>query len=314
MSRLDAALQRAQEMDESIERRRAEASQPVVLRRDAREVASNGPRADPVERGTRAMASISADEPRRKAYTEAAIKPDIARAEKLVGTPQIEQWTVEQYRKVAATLHHAQAERDLKVVMVCSALSGDGKTLTATNLALTLSESYHRRVLLIDADLRRPSLHQIFQVRNVDGLTEYLTSELEQELPVIRTSPHLDIVVAGAPDSDPMSGLASGRMRLLLGHAAEIYDWVIIDTPPVVLLPDANLLAAIADGAILVVGAGTTPHKLVMRAVEALGRERILGVVLNRVERSVLVGGYGYGYGYGYGHSHKARTEKAPNG
>jgi Mrp family chromosome partitioning ATPase len=103
-------------------------------------------------------------------------------------------------------------------------------------------------------------------------------------------------------------------MRRLLGEAAETYDWVIIDTPPVVLLPDANLLAAMADSAILVIGAGSTPHKLVMRAVEALGRERILGVVLNRVDRSLLVGGYGYGYGYGPKHGRGARTEKAGNG
>jgi capsular exopolysaccharide synthesis family protein len=169
-------------------------------------------------------------------------------------------------------------------------------------------------VLLIDADLRKPSLHQVFHVRNVDGLIECLTSEREQPLPVIETSPYLDVVVAGAPDSDPMSALTSGRMRRLLGEAAETYDWVIIDTPPVVLLPDANLLAAMADSAILVIGAGSTPHKLVMRAVEALGRERILGVVLNRVDRSLLVGGYGYGYGYGPKHGRGARTEKAGNG
>jgi len=97
-----------------------------------------------------------------------------------------------------------------------------------------------------------------------------------------------------------MSGLTSGRMRRLIGEAAGTFDWVIIDTPPVVLLPDANLLAAMVDGAILVIGAGKTPHKLITRAVDALGRNKILGVVLNRVDRSHVAGGYGYGY-YSYG-------------
>jgi len=172
--------------------------------------------------------------------------------------------------------------------------------LTSTNLALTLSESYRRRVLLIDADLRKPSLHEIFGAGNAAGLSECLTSDEERPLPVIQASQYLSIVVAGRPDSDPMSGLTSTRMRRLLANAAATHDWVIIDTPPVVLLPDANLLTAMADAAILVIGAGKTPHRLVIRAVEALGRERILGVVLNRVDRSLLVGGYGYGYGYGY--------------
>lgn len=221
-------------------------------------------------------------------------------AEKLVTTAKLEQSTVEQYRKLAATLHHGQMERELKVVMVSSAVSGDGKTLTATNLALTLSESYRRRVLLIDADLRRPSVHRVFQVPNVTGLTDILTAEMDQRLPIVHASVHLSLLLAGRPDSDPMSGLTSSRMRRLIGEAAATFDWVIIDTPPVVLLPDANLLAAMVDAAILVIGAGKTPYKLITRAIEALGRNRIMGVVLNRVDRACVVGGYGYKY-YEYG-------------
>ena len=221
-------------------------------------------------------------------------------AEKLVTTARIEQSTVEQYRKLAATLHHGQLERELKVVMVSSAVSGDGKTLTATNLALTLSESYRRRVLLIDADLRRPSIHQVFHVPNVTGLTDSLTAETDQRLPIVHASPHLSLLLAGRPDSDPMSGLTSGRMRRLIREATAKFDWVIIDTPPVVLLPDANLLAAMVDAAILVIGAGKTPYKLITRAIEALGRNKIMGVVLNRVDRACVAGGYGYKY-YEYG-------------
>jgi capsular exopolysaccharide synthesis family protein len=221
-------------------------------------------------------------------------------AEKLVVTSRPEQSTVEQYRKLAATLHHAQVERDLKVVMVSSAVSGDGKTLTSTNLALTLSESYRRRVLLIDADLRRPSVHEVFQVKNQAGLSESLKAETEHRLPLIQASSYLSLLLAGRPDSDPMSGLTSSRMHRLIGDAAATFDWVIIDTPPVVLLPDANLLAAMVDAAILVIGAGKTPYKLITRAIDALGRNKILGVVLNRVDRSCLAGGYGYGY-YSYG-------------
>src|SRR2546430_15051118 len=93
-----------------------------------------------------------------------------------------------------------------------------------------------------------------------------------------------------------LSGLTSNRMRRLVGEAAATFDWVIIDTPPVVLMPDANLLAAMADAAILVIGAGKTPYKLITRAVDTLGRGKIIGVVLNRVDRRNVAGGYTYGY------------------
>jgi protein-tyrosine kinase len=253
------------------------------------------------ERMARAVTSLTAES---AAGTSAALASGLevsgSSSEKLVITSRPEQSTVEQYRKLAATLHHAQVDRDLKVVMVSSAVSGDGKTLTSTNLALTLSESYRRRVLLIDADLRRPSVHEVFQVPNKNGLTECLAAETEHRLPLIQASPYLSLLLAGRPDSDPMSGLTSGRMQRLVSEAAATFDWVIIDTPPVVLLPDANLLAAMVDAAILVIGAGKTPYKLITRAVEALGRDKILGVVLNRVDRSCLAGGYGYGY-YSYG-------------
>jgi protein-tyrosine kinase len=220
--------------------------------------------------------------------------------ERLITFPKAEQSIVEQYRKLAATLHHAQAERELKVVMVSSAVSGDGKTLTAINLALTLSESYRRRVLLIDADLRRPSVHTVFELKNETGLTDSLTAATERRLPVIHATPNLSLLLAGRPDSDPMSGLTSGRMRRLIAEAAANFDWVIIDTPPLVMLPDANLLAAMVDAAILVIGAGKTPYKLITRAIEAVGRSRILGVVLNRVDQTYVAGGYGYAYGYNY--------------
>src|SRR6267378_5290352 len=275
MSRLEAALRRAQALNDQSD-------------------APEDPKAERMSRALAALADIPP--PASTSSSPTNVRTAGFYAEKLVVTSRPEQSTVEQYRKLAATLHHAQTERQLKVVMVSSAVSGDGKTLTSTNLALTLSESYRRRVLLIDADLRRPSVHEVFQVKNVTGLTDSLKAENDRRLPLIQASAYLSLLLAGRPDSDPMSGLTSGRRRRLIGEAAATFDWVIIDTPPVVLLPDANLLAAMVDAAILVIGAGKTPHKLITRAIDALGRNRILGVVLNRVDPSCLAGGYGYGY------------------
>jgi capsular exopolysaccharide synthesis family protein len=187
----------------------------------------------------------------------------------------------EQFRRLAETLHHAQLVQKLKVIMITSANASEGKSLTAANLALTLSESYRREVLLIDADLRRPSLHEVFQVPNVAGLNDGLKSDVERQLCALKITNTLTLLPAGRPDPDPMSGLTSARMRRILEEAAARFDWVIIDTAPIGLLADASIVGTMVDGAILVIRAGETPHASVTKAVEAFGRERILGVVLN---------------------------------
>jgi protein-tyrosine kinase len=190
---------------------------------------------------------------------------------------------LEQYRRLAAAVHELQVDRGLKTMMVTSALPREGKTLTVTNLALTLSGSYRRRVLLIDADLRRPSVHGALKIANGKGLHEVLHSNVT-ELPTVRVSPLLSVLTAGGPNDSPLAGLTSDRMRALLDHAAANFDWVLLDAPPVGLMPDAGLLAGITGASLLVIAAGLTPYKLVERAVAELGRERIVGTVLNRIE------------------------------
>ncbi len=209
-------------------------------------------------------------------------------AERLVVTPSISPVSLEQYRRLAATLHRRQAERRIKTVLVASTMAGEGKTLTAVNLALTFSESYGRNVLLIDGDLRRPTTHDVLEVPNILGSGVGLTTETDQKLSLIQVSPRLSVLTAGQPDADPMSRLASDRMRRVLAEAAAQFDWVIIDTPPVGAVPDANLLATMADVVLLVVQAGKTPARLVQRTAEALGRERVIGVVLNRTEDRIV--------------------------
>jgi capsular exopolysaccharide synthesis family protein len=206
----------------------------------------------------------------------------------------------EQYRRLAAVLHHSQAVNGMKVVMIASAVAGEGKTLTATNLALTFSESYQRRVLLIDGDLRRPSVHVVFGIQSVPGLSEGLSAVEPRKLPLHQVSERLTILPAGRPTSDPMAGLTSLRVQKIIDEARQAFDWVIIDTPPVGLMTDANLLATMTDGAILVVKADSTPYTMSQRAIEAIGKDRILGAVLNRAASSA-VNGYKYSYDYYYG-------------
>lgn len=190
---------------------------------------------------------------------------------------------VEQYRRLAALLHEEQVQSQLKTVMITSALPGDGKTLTVVNLALTLSESYARRVLVIDADLRLPTLHTVLAIPNERGLSEALREN--QELSFVEVSSGLTALTAGDPGPTPLAGLTSNRMREVLEECAARFDWVLIDTSPVGILPDAQVLARLTGAVILVIGAGSTPAATVRRAVAELGGpDSIFGTVLNRVE------------------------------
>jgi capsular exopolysaccharide synthesis family protein len=227
--------------------------------------------------------------------------------DKVVISDTCERGLVEQYRRLAAVFHHAQVQQGIRSVMVASALASEGKTLTATNLALTFSHSYGKRVLLIDADLRRPGLHNVFGFEAPVGLRDCLRSGMLDPLPLRQLSENLWILPAGRPDPDPMSGLVSDTMKQLLTRVTEQFDWVVVDTPPVALMADANLLAAMIDAALLVVSASSTPYPLARRAVEAIGPSRVIGAVLNRVKKDVLVGEYdNYGY-YGYYGKEEAR-------
>lgn len=228
-------------------------------------------------------------------------------AEKVVVDDRMLPGIREQYRRLAATLHQAQVLDGLRVVMIASAVEKEGKSLTASNLALTLSESYRRSVLLIDADLRRPSLHSNFGLDSSAGLTDALLSAEGTKLPLHQVSPNLMLLPAGRPTSDPMAALTSSHMRTVLAEAKEMFDWVIVDTPPVGILADANLLASMVDGTLLVVKAGVTPFALVRRAVDAIAPGRLLGVVLNLAE--VHSHSYGYGY-YSYSYAPAATSDQ----
>lgn len=205
-------------------------------------------------------------------------------AGKVVGDPRMDPKATEQYRRLAASLHHVQVERGTRKVMITSAVSGEGKTLTALNLAMTLSASYRRRVVLIDANLRSPSIHALLDISNVVGLTEALTETGQMKPVVLELSPRLSVVPAGRPDPDPMGPLTSPRLAMILDEMAQKFDWVIVDTPPVVLLPDTNLLVSMVDAAVVVIEAAKTSCDLIERAVQVIGRQRVLGFVLNNAE------------------------------
>jgi capsular exopolysaccharide synthesis family protein len=176
------------------------------------------------------------------------------------------------------------------VILVTSAQPLEGKTTTACNLAMAMAYG-GARVLLVDADLRRPSVHNGFGLENRVGLSDVLTRGAPLTSAVYRlASPdNLWVMTAGAPPHNPSELLGSKRMEHLLEQMRTgPFEWVIIDTPPVLAVTDASILAREATGVAFVLGSGMTRRRLAERAIEtlAIGGPRILGAVLNRVESS----------------------------
>ena len=295
----------------------AEASEPAEpVRPAADEPAASAPPADkpavsapPTVRAV--VAPPPADKPARSAAPPTTATPaedqkqarsvglDARTVERLVVSVTAGPLLVEQFRSLAATLHQAQAEQPLKSVIVTSAAPGDGKSHVAINLALTLSDSFQRRVLLIDADLRRPTLHQVFGIPNARGLSEALRAKTDEKVAAVPVRESLTLLPAGRPERDPLGGLSSDRMKRIVEDAASRFDWVIVDSPPVGLLADARLVSETVDAAILVVRAGVTRFPDLAAAAESIGHERILGIVLNAVD-PVEIRGVGY-YRHYYG-------------
>lgn len=213
--------------------------------------------------------------------------------ERLASGPDGDPGLIEQFRRLAGVLHHAQQASGLRSVMVTSATPGDGKTLTAVNLALVLAESYRYNVLLVDADLRRPSIPHIGDLSDGSGLSEALRAETEQKLALVAITPRLTLLPAGQPIANSIEALTSPRMQQILGEAVNRFDWVILDAPPVGPTADARLLTGLVGGTLFVIHAGKTQYPDVEKAIETLGRDQLLGVVLNGVAAKAFDGYYG---------------------
>ena len=202
-------------------------------------------------------------------------------AEKVVTDAEAPGEVVEQYLNLAGHLQWWQAKSGGKCVIVSSAAAGDGRTLTALNLALALRSSFQRHVLLVDCDLRHPTLHEALLVERHPGVTDAVAAGAPPA--AVMVSAKLSVLPAGRPSSNATASLKSNAMAALLQQLRAEYDWIIIDTPPTEEHPDADLLGALADGVLLVVAAGRTPARTVRRVVAGIGRSRIVGVVLNGV-------------------------------
>jgi capsular exopolysaccharide synthesis family protein len=190
----------------------------------------------------------------------------------------------EAYRSLAANLQFSYADRQLQIIGITSAAAGEGKSTTVANLAVAMAEG-GRRVIVIDADLRRPGLHTLFGVDRHEGLANVLLGEKAQ-LPLVDTSaPGVRLLTSGPSPANPLEVLASRRFEQVLAQSRAQADFVLVDTTPAGALADAAVLAPRLEGILLVVSAGRTKRDLARRAREQLERvhANLLGVVLTDV-------------------------------
>lgn len=205
----------------------------------------------------------------------------------------------EAYRSLRTNVQYASVDQQIKVLMVASAKSGEGKTTTVTNLAVTYAQE-GKKVLLIDGDLRKPSLHHLFQHSNRIGLTSVLFNH--QLLPeVIRETnvDNLSVITSGPIPPNPSEILGSQRMISLLEELKGKFDVILFDTPPILAVADGLVISSYCDGVVLVVLAGKVKKSLVQKTKASLEhvQAKILGVVLNNNSRSKSSGHIYYYYG-----------------
>jgi capsular exopolysaccharide synthesis family protein len=201
----------------------------------------------------------------------------------------------EQFRTLRSRLYQIRAQQPLKTILIASALPAEGKTFVAANLALALVKQHGRRVLLVDADLRRPRLHELLGAEASPGLTEYL-DERTDEISAIQRAPvpNLYFMPGGRVSSDPSGLVGNDRLARLITRIAPAFDWIVVDTPPAVPVSDASLMAEACDGIILVVKANSTPYDVAQKACNEFRQKPVVGVVLNRTGRSSGYGDYYY--------------------
>lgn len=191
----------------------------------------------------------------------------------------------EAYRTLRTNIQFSSFDKRIKTIVVTSSQPGDGKSTIASNLAITTAQS-GKRVILIDCDLRKPVIHERLDLSNQEGLTSLLAGEkkLEECVKTIGL-PNFYVITSGPIPPNPAELLGSNKMKSIFEEIKQNFDMIFIDTPPVLVVTDAQVLAALCDGVVFVASYGETDKKGIVRAKELIDKvgAKILGVIINKM-------------------------------
>ena len=218
----------------------------------------------------------------------------------------------EEFRTLRTRLNHLQTLQPIQTVVVTSPSPAEGKSFAAVNLALAEAQLDGNPTLLVDCDFRRPIVHNLFQVERSPGLTDYLTGKAELENCIKRVgNGQLYILPAGEAVINPLELLNLREMKMLLDQLPRAFNWVVLDSPPLLFAADANLLSTLCSGTVLVVRIGTTTIDSVTRAMNSLCENNVLGIIVNGARRGELYSKYTYYHSYYYAKPSDAAADPA---
>jgi capsular exopolysaccharide synthesis family protein len=201
---------------------------------------------------------------------------------KLICLTAQESFGAEKFRFLGVRLRQLQQTRPLKKLLITSTIPEEGKTTIAANLATILARRQQPKILLLEGDLRRPSLSTQFGLGKIPGLSEWLQGESRPIQHIYRLEgPNLWLLPAGRPPENPLELMQSGRLSELLKQLSTWFDWIITDSPPVLPLADTSVWARLADGILLVTREGTTKKRMLQQGLQALEQTKLLGAVVN---------------------------------
>lgn len=204
----------------------------------------------------------------------------------------------EQFRMIRSNIMFSGVDHEIKKLVITSAAPSAGKSTTAANIAVAYAQA-GKKVLLIDGDLRKPTVHYTFEIKNVFGLSNLITDQIGIDKAVQNTQvDNLSILASGPIPPNPSELLGSKRFKELIESFEQYFDMIIIDTPPVLAVTDAVIMSTVADGTILVTDVETNNKQHLIKAKEVLQKSdaNILGIVLNNVEKSSKDDYYYYEY------------------
>jgi capsular exopolysaccharide synthesis family protein len=209
-----------------------------------------------------------------------------SRRPSILNLKRIDPYYYELLKRLRAKVEYKMDTLNLRVLAVSSAIAGEGKTLTATNLAANMASTGRKKVLLMDVDLRKSSIAKELGMAPDVGLSDYLLGSVPKEK-IIRNSvvPGLSVIAGGETISSPADMLAGERFLSLVKELRGQFDLLVLDTPPILPVPDAVTISEQVDAFILLFRFGHTPHQLFRQAIDDLGERKILGVVLNGEEK-----------------------------
>lgn len=217
----------------------------------------------------------------------------------------------EAYRTIRTNIQFAGVDKAMKTIVFTSTAQDEGKSTVVANLGIVMAQA-GQKVVIMDCDFRNPTQHRLFKLQN-KGLSNCIATG-KDVLEIVQSSgtPGLDILTSGPVAPNPSEILASNRMKTVIDELKEKYDYVLIDTPPVLPVTDSSVIGSIADGTILLTAWNQITPALAKEAKTRLEQAgaKILGVVLNKVEVASKGYGYGYGYGYYYYYGHEEKDAK----